>query len=492
MTRRVAIIGAGLTGLSAGIYLQQSGVQTEIFEISGQAGGMVAAWERQGYWFDSCIHWMVGTKQDSGFHKLYLETGALTTDTEIYNAPSILSEIDGVMLEIPMQVQAFEAFLLSLSSFAQDEKEIRALCRNVRMMAETSMPPGAPQGIGEFITMMRTGRGFLRVAAAHTGTTVGEYVCRLQSPVLRTLLCHLMPAEISLMGLIMMLGTRMGGDAGYPMGGARDVVKRMSEKYLSLGGTLHLHTRVDKIEVQEGRAAAVQAKDERYEVDAVIAACDMYDTLHNMLGGQHPHPQLELLLREAPLFAPLCIASFGLSRRFDIPYSVDYECKDEISAAGETGTPEHMDVKGFNLRSFDFDPSAAPEGHSSVMVMFDAPLDYWKNLRTADIDTYRRRKEQLAAEVIQALDRRYPGFADAVVVTDVATPATYVRYANLYKGSWEGFVPVPKLLKTSIKTTVDGVKGLRLAGQWTTPGGGLCIAVKSGKDAATQTIKYLR
>ncbi|MDD3947150.1 MAG: NAD(P)-binding protein, partial [Clostridia bacterium] len=40
MDKKVIIIGAGLAGLSAGIYLQQKGVQTEIFELAGWAGGM--------------------------------------------------------------------------------------------------------------------------------------------------------------------------------------------------------------------------------------------------------------------------------------------------------------------------------------------------------------------------------------------------------------------------------------------------------------------
>jgi|GEM_PF-1896338 len=44
MSKKVLIIGAGLAGLSTGIYLQQQGVQTEIFEISGQAGGMCTTW----------------------------------------------------------------------------------------------------------------------------------------------------------------------------------------------------------------------------------------------------------------------------------------------------------------------------------------------------------------------------------------------------------------------------------------------------------------
>jgi phytoene dehydrogenase-like protein len=85
MTKKVAIIGAGLAGLSAGIYLQKSGVTTEIFELAPWAGGVCTAWVRQGYRFDGCIHWMVGTKPGTSIHKLYLEVGALTPDTQIYS-----------------------------------------------------------------------------------------------------------------------------------------------------------------------------------------------------------------------------------------------------------------------------------------------------------------------------------------------------------------------------------------------------------------------
>lgn len=126
------------------------------------------------------------------------------------------------------------------------------------------------------------------------------------------------------------------------------------------------------------------------------------------------------------------------------------------------------------------------------MVMMNSSLDYWRDLRQSAPDTYRTRKEELAKAVAEALDKRIPGFKDSIEVTDVATPATYIRYANLYKGSWEGFAPIPSSLKYNIKNTIDGIKGLYLCGQWTTVGGGICSAIQSGKGAARAIIKYLK
>lgn len=151
------------------------------------------------------------------------------------------------------------------------------------------------------------------------------------------------------------------------------------------------------------------------------------------------------MLKTAPLFEPLALVSFGLTKKFNIPYSMRYECPEGIQV-----TPEVIQ-HSFSIRSFDFDASAAPEHCSSVMVMLSAPLDYWEKLRSENQNEYNRQKQQLTAAVIDAVERRIPGFKDAVRVVDVATPATYVHLANLYRGSFEGFVPTPAALKTNIK-----------------------------------------
>jgi phytoene dehydrogenase-like protein len=108
------------------------------------------------------------------------------------------------------------------------------------------------------------------------------------------------------------------------------------------------------------------------------------------------------------------------------------------------------------------------------------------------IDPIQKLRQQLADAVAEALDRRIPGFKEAIEVTDVATPASYVHLANLYKASFEGFEPTPKALTTNIRKTLPGVKHLVLCGQWTVAGGGICTAVQSGKEAAQLVAKELK
>lgn len=483
MRDKVVIIGAGLAGLSAGIHLQEKGVETEIFEISGQAGGMCIAWERKGFRFDGCIHWMVGTKPGTTIYELYREVDALAEDTIIYNAETIKTEINGVVYEIPLRLKEFKEFLLDISS--EDRDLIEKFCDKIQIMSDTDMPLGAPSNPAELFSVLKDGRGFLSLAAKYSGMAIKDYVEKFKNPALKAILYDLMPPQYSMMGLLMMLGTRMGEDAGYPLGGAYEVIKRMENKYRSLGGKINFGSKVDEIIVEDGKAVAVRSKGNLYPAAAVIAACDMHDTLNNMLGGKYKHPQLDDMLKSAELFTPIVMISFGLNRRFDLPYSQTF-----ISKNGIYTSPDKVNYR-LNIRSFEFDPASAPENFSSVMVLLESELDYWQNLRNKDINEYRSNKQKLAEEVAGFIDDRIPGFKQAIQVIDVATPATYIRYANLYKGSWEGFAPTPEMVKTNIRRKVEGVKGLYLSGQWTTVGGGICTAVASGKNAAKSVLKYI-
>jgi phytoene dehydrogenase-like protein len=69
------VIGGGIAGLASGIYAQDNGWDTTVFEMHTSPGGLCTAWTRQGYVFDGCIHWFVSGKPDSEFRPLSDEVG---------------------------------------------------------------------------------------------------------------------------------------------------------------------------------------------------------------------------------------------------------------------------------------------------------------------------------------------------------------------------------------------------------------------------------
>ena len=82
MSKKVVIIGGGIAGLSAGIYSAMNGFDTEVIEMNAMAGGQCTAWDRKGYRFDYCLHWLVGTSKGA-FHEIWKETNVINNETEI-------------------------------------------------------------------------------------------------------------------------------------------------------------------------------------------------------------------------------------------------------------------------------------------------------------------------------------------------------------------------------------------------------------------------
>ena len=89
--KKVVIIGAGVSGLTAGIFLKKNGYDCEIIEKNREAGGNLTGWNRNGYHIDNCIHWLTGTRKGNKLYSLWKEVGALDDNTEIYNAEFFFS-----------------------------------------------------------------------------------------------------------------------------------------------------------------------------------------------------------------------------------------------------------------------------------------------------------------------------------------------------------------------------------------------------------------
>ena len=77
MEKTIAIIGAGIAGLAAGCYAQMNGYQSHIFELHDLPGGLCTAWERKGYIFDGCLHYLLGSAPGQPFNQVWQELGAV-------------------------------------------------------------------------------------------------------------------------------------------------------------------------------------------------------------------------------------------------------------------------------------------------------------------------------------------------------------------------------------------------------------------------------
>jgi phytoene desaturase len=219
-----------------------------------------------------------------------------------------------------------------------------------------------------------------------------------------------------------------------------------------------------------------------HHADIVISAADGHTTIFDMLDGRYIDEKIRGYYDNPKLFPPLVYIGLGVARSFDNVSSVagmSFPIDKPITVAGE-------EQKRLGLQIYNFDPTLAPKGKTVLKVQFNTDYDYWKKLRQ-EPERYNAEKEQIAEQVITALDRRFPGLATKVEMHDVATPMTWERYTGNWRGSYEGWLPATQSLRMHMSKTLSGLDNFYMAGQWVEPGGGLPTAAMSGRNV-TQII----
>ncbi len=81
MSKKIAIIGAGISGLSAGIFARLNGFDTTLYEMRHRTGGVCSSWHRGGYYVNSSIHWLVGSAPGTDLYDMWHQLGVIEGNT---------------------------------------------------------------------------------------------------------------------------------------------------------------------------------------------------------------------------------------------------------------------------------------------------------------------------------------------------------------------------------------------------------------------------
>lgn len=481
----VIIIGAGIAGLSTGVYAQRNGYQSRIYEMHNLPGGLMTAWKRKGYTIDGCIHWLSYSNPAYGGYKMWDDIG-LVENAKIFD-PELFTRIEyqqGQSINFYSDANRLEAHLLELAP--EDRKPIRNLCAAIR--AFSRMDPDMTTGMTESLfdvlraaPSMLAAMPYMRKYGAMTMSDLGK---EFSSPLLRETFETMWYPKMSALGLIFTLAMLHNRAAGYVIGGSLPMARAVEKRYCDLGGEIHYDSRVEEILVEDGRAAGVRLADGRVErAGTVISAADGYATIYKMLGGRFVNDAVREPYEKYEIFPPLVYIGLGVDQEIPEPYGVtggvNLALNDPFSVAGET--VDRLDVMIYN-----FDPLLAPAGKTALNVAFPTSYTYWKELYS-EPERYEAEKQAAAIAVIDRLDRRFPGLAQKIEMVDVATPVTFERYTGNWQGSFEGWIPTPANLMKQLPKTLPGLANFYMVGQWVQPGGGL----PSGVMTAQQVVKML-
>jgi phytoene dehydrogenase-like protein len=480
--RKIVIIGGGIAGLSAAVYALKCGYQVEVLEMHDRAGGLAMSWRRGPYIFETCLHWLVGSRPHGEFHAQWQEICDIESLTFVDPAEFVRIETEsGDRLSIYTNVDRLEAELLRRAP--QDTDAIRDLTRSIRMLGKFKILDPSGGMSDNWLNMLKDAPVFLLLNRL-SKISGKQYGSRFSDPLLRSFFSNGDIGQMSAIAMILSLAWMNAGNAGYCLGGSQALIRRIEGTIASLGGKVRYNAKVQRILVLQDRAVgAVLESGGTVAADWVISAADGHTTLFDFLGGKHIDAVTRRRYEERELFASYIQVSMGAALDLsDQPAMLTRVLESPISV--DPGTK--LDQVGF--RFFHFDPTFAPPGKTAITCNLPTRnFAYWVDLRRNDPVTYYAEKERVADVVVGVLEKRIPGVREAIETIDVSTPATVHRYTGNWKGTMEGWLVKPGDSFKPLPNTLPGLTHFAMVGQWVMPGGGL----PSGPMTARSAVKLI-
>ncbi|NUV70633.1 NAD(P)/FAD-dependent oxidoreductase [Streptomyces sp. CAI-121] len=499
---RVIVVGAGVAGLSTGCYAQMSGARTRVFEKHVLPGGCCTAWSRDGYLFDYCIEWLIGTAPGNDAHRVWAELGALdgksVTNFELFNK---VEDEHGRSVTFYNDPDRLEAHLLSVSP--ADAPLIRAFTRDLRRFIDIELYPfltaPALRTVRERAQTLRTVLPAFRLFWRTAATPMHVFADRFQDPLLRKAFRNIFfqdPGGFPLLPYLFNMAAAHHGNAGFPQGGSLGLARSIEERYRNLGGTITYRARTERILVENDRAIGIELRGgRRYFAEHVVSACDGHTTVYGLLGGRYTGPRIDklytdLLHRPGTLFPAVVSAFVGL--RGDLDPDEAHSTTHLLGPHDADHLPGALQDSLVVQARSRYSGGFAPPGRSVLHCTYFSDYAHWKDLRTRNRKEYRSRKREVADFVRDFLERRTPGIADRIEIVEVATPATTHRYTGNLGGSilaWKAFSDADDVAARLVgkdRMRLPGLSGFSMAGQWVGMGG-LIRAASTGRFA----VQYL-
>lgn len=481
---RLVIVGAGIAGLSAGVYACNAGFDVTVLEQGHNPGGMSTSWKRKGYTIEGGIHWLTGSSEKLPQNRVWKEVGALGENNPVIVRDPLYTLVENGR-RIPLYRDPARMAEALVEAAPEDEKAIRRLERQIRALEHFHTPLGYIRGLKTrdrrktaSFKLLRDILPALFVLPSIMTKTIGSYLLQFKNESVRTLLGSFINHEQNAITLLFTLATYAVGDGGYPKGGSLVMSGNMEKKYLSLGGKLHYGSKVSRVMVENGRVSGVCYNgDEFIPADAVIVTADARTAIDSLFGQPLQDKWARKMRREMDVDQCLFFSMGVKSDLSACPHNPAFRLQKRFEYAGCS-----CDVLLLNIYSGE---DHAPEGCAVVTsLLFGDMYDYWKTAR--EDGTYRQKKQELSERILNLVQDCLPESAGKVEFTDLATPFTVQRYCSTYKG---GFMSLWKAGKKPANAPIKykNIQGLYFAGQRTKISGGLPVAVTSGREA----VQYL-
>lgn len=487
--KKIIIIGAGVSGLSSGIFGQKNGYITEIYEKNPVAGGLCRCWKRQDFLIDGCIHWLTGTKQGSPIRKLWDELEAFNDEQLIYNDNFGTFEYAGKTITFWSDLNKLEQEFLEISP--EDCKLIHKTIKYIKLFQNMHLPIEVPLSLMNLSDLLKVAKDMRKCLFQYIKCNkimTSDFANKFKSSALREAIKHILPNDTNLYSTLYAFGSVASGNGAVLKNGSDTLINNLVHSYHNHGGVIHYNSDVDHIIIKENKAIGIHLKNgQNIYADYIISANDPFNTISLLetpykftLFSKHIDDEIKYPI-------PSCIL---------IHYAIEKESLDSLNLtfSYEFNTqPFFVGNRYLNtirLRNYSYDNSFIKDGKTVVQVMLpqlDSDYDFWNNITNKK--DYNSEKEKIANIVKKSLENKFPNLKGKIEILDVCTHKTFERYTRSYHGSFQPFMLTSKGKMLNHNGKIGNINSLYLASQWAITPGGIPIAMLSGKFSIQRILR---
>lgn len=459
----VIIIGAGMGGLSAGVYLSKKGYKTLILEQQHYPGGYSSSFRRGGFSFDSAAHVVGSYNKGYSFRKL-IERLDIEVDLIRVSPTDRMHFMDNPVIEIPIDYVEYKECLKN--RFRKEAKNIDRFFDRLYKMTNPLYATTLIKKYSAFTYQQYLDLFFKDVKLQGILSSYSGFI-------------GLPPKKVAALSALFTLKMFIIEGAYYPRGGGQSLPDAFVARFKENEGEILFNNKVTRILTDGNRVRGIKMKSGKvYNADIVISNIDCKSTY------------LELLNPEK-----ICIGE-AVKRKL-MNYRISMSCfmiylgtTDKVNTDKKNGWyyPSYDINECFNDSIYlhiptNYDMSVSPPNTKIIMLA----VPYSKE-RSGNED-WKAIKRELTDFYMEKLKRMIPNISANIIVMDAATPHTLERYTKNTLGAAYGWEQVPDQMYPNAFPSTSAVKGLFLTGHWTFPGGGVVSAALSGINTARQIVK---
>ncbi len=509
----VAIVGAGLGGMTAAAYLARAGFSVALFDGHYVAGGCATMFERgkknRRYCFDVGLHYIGDCGPGGGIPTVL---GGL--DIDIDYVPMDQDGFDTLVFpdfefKIPASKQLYRDRLVAL--FPREKRGIDRYIRfldQVERIARRLDSNAGQMNKGTLLDVLLHGRLLARYQNATLEKLLDSCTSNQR---LRAIIAGqhgdygLPPSRVSAL-LHAGLANHYFAGAYYPRGGGQIIADKIADDIEAHGGTIALRHLVQEILVQDGKAVGLRVKPQKGEPFDVRARCvlsnaDIKRTMLELIDPQHlPSSWLSRAngfemggaIFMTYLAVNADIRELGMRAtnywQFD---DYDFEAYYDSVDEGDV-TPRGCYITTTSLKDPDT-PGHAPAGEHNIEIMTLVPgrASDWNVTEREALATkyrndsgYQQRKQLVEDDLVARLEALFPSITSTITFRESASPVTHTRYTRATDGTGYGLAATPGQFLNGRPGYRGPLDGLYLAGSSTRAGHGVVGAMTGGHRCA--------